>query len=166
MEPGQTPILMKDEKLHTPTGALGFASLNVDGGNHRSHVRVHNGPDGVQESFFQTGDARLLSLGLSRTEIGTIDQAEHALGKVQAAIDKVSVQRSRLGAEASRITFSYQASLSYTDNISAAEAIMTDTDIVQESADLAEYQVRHQASIALLAQANQSPRVALGLLQR
>lgn len=43
---------------------------------------------------------------------------------------------------------------------------MTDTDIVQESADLAEYQVRHQASIALLAQANQSPRVALGLLQR
>lgn len=88
------------------------------------------------------------------------------MAKVQAAIDKVSVQRSRLGAEASRITFSYQASLSYTDNISAAEAIMTDTDIVQESADLAEYQVRHQASIALLAQANQSPRVALGLLQR
>jgi flagellin-like hook-associated protein FlgL len=166
MEPGDTPSLHLDEKIHAPTGALGFAGLSLDGGSHRSHVRIHNGPDGVQESFFQTGDARLLTLGLSRTSVASVDQAKHALGKVQSAIDELSIQRARLGAEASRINFSYEANLNYADNIMQAEAILRDTDVVKESANLAEYQVRHQAAIALLAQANQAPRAALSLLQR
>ena len=165
MKGGDNPSLADDVKLHAPSGATGFSGLSVDGGSHRSFFRVHNGPDAVQESIFTTGDVRLISLGLSRTSVATLSEAQHALGKLQSAIDNVSVQRARLGAEASRIDHTYEALINYTDNIMQADAVLRETDVVKESTDLAEFQVRHQAAIAIMAQANQVPQNALRLLQ-
>jgi len=165
MQPGDQPRLLKDVKVHVASGAQGFSGLSLDGGSHRAYFRIHNGPDAAQESFVTTGDVRLLTLGIARTSIDTIEEASDALKAVQSAIDFVSVQRAKLGAEASRIDHTYEALIRYNDNIEQAESNLRDTDVVKESASMLELQVRHQAAIAIMAQANQQPSTVLRLLQ-
>jgi len=165
MTAGDQPQMYQDIKVKSPSGATGFTGLSVDGGSHRSIFRVHNGPDAVQESFITTGDVRLVTLGLSRAHIDTLEEAGDALKAVQNAIDTVSVQRARLGAEAARIDKTYDALVLYNDSIEQAEAQISDTDIAKESSEMMALQVRHETALAMMAQANQQPSTVLRLLQ-
>jgi len=49
-------------------------------------------------------------------------------------------------------------------NTSAAESRITDTDIAAETANLTRAQILNQAGISILSQANQLPQTALKLL--
>lgn len=166
MTPDDHPSLTQDIVVENSSGAAGFAGIDVDGGSNRSYFRVHSGPDADQESFFTTGDVRLLTLGISRSRVDDVEEAQKALKATQNAIDKVSVQRARLGAEASRLDSTYNALVDYNDNIQQADSRIRDVDMAQESANLATLQMQHQAAIALMAQANSLPSTVLRLLQQ
>jgi flagellin len=53
---------------------------------------------------------------------------------------------------------------SYTENLVAAESRIRDVDFASETADMTRNSIFQQAGVAVLAQANQSPQVALQLL--
>ena len=160
------PALTNASVIHNPSGSSGFVGLSLDGGSHRAHFRVHSGPDAAQESFLTMGDARLLTLGISRTKVDSVEGARDALGRLQEATNRVSVQRARLGGEQSRMMQSYEALRRYADQVEVADSVLRDVNVAEETARMTDYQVRYQMSLAMVTQASQTRSNMLQLLQR
>ncbi|WP_299952582.1 flagellin [uncultured Modestobacter sp.] len=87
------------------------------------------------------------------------------IATVDAAISAVSTQRAELGAAQNRLEHTLARLGVSIENTAAAESRIRDTDMAQETVALARHQVLVQAGTAMLAQANQSPRAVLTLLQ-
>ncbi|MBF0146504.1 MAG: flagellin FliC [Magnetococcales bacterium] len=96
--------------------------------------------------------------------VSTAAKANSALGFIDSALDSVSDIRAALGAAQSRFQ-SVIASLSnVVENTDAARSRIQDADIAAETANLTKYTILQQAGVAILAQANQQPTIALALL--
>lgn len=87
------------------------------------------------------------------------------IGKIDVAIDKVSNERSILGASQSR----FESAISYlqmsTENQSSSRSRIMDADFAQETSNLSRSQILSQAGSAVLAQANQLPKSVLSLIK-
>jgi flagellin len=87
-----------------------------------------------------------------------------ALGAIDAGITAVSASRSGFGASINRLQVATNNIQTMRLNISAANSRIRDVDVASESAQMAKNQVLSQASISVLAQANQLPQLAFGLI--
>jgi len=91
-------------------------------------------------------------------------RAQTSINKIDDAISKVSEFRADMGALQNRL-YSTIANLGVqSENYSAANSRIRDTDFAEESAKLAQSNILKQSGIAVLAQSNQSPAAALRLL--
>jgi flagellin len=104
-----------------------------------------------------TGSAALLS---GSTE----DNALAALSTIDTAIGNVSTARSTFGAAMNRLEVAQSSIQTMRLNLSAANSRIADVDVASETAQLSRNQVLTQAGISVLAQANQLPQLAFGLL--
>ena len=84
---------------------------------------------------------------------------------VQGAIDKVSVQRAHLGATQNRLEHTIANLNTTSENTSAAESRIRDTDMATEMVSYSKNNILQQAGQSMLAQANQSTQGVLSLLQ-
>ena len=101
--------------------------------------------------------------GLSGTSTG--DEIRTYMGKLELAINKISEDRSKLGAYQNRLQSASDNLSVMNENYSQAKSQIMDTDMAEESANMVKYQVLQQTSAAMLAQANQIPSIAMQLLQ-
>ena len=85
--------------------------------------------------------------------------------KVQEAINKVSDQRSALGALQNRLEHTIANLDTVSENTSAAESRIRDTDMAKEMVTYSKNSILAQAGQSMLAQANQSTQGVLSLLQ-
>jgi flagellin len=90
--------------------------------------------------------------------------AQAALAKIDAAINSLSTSRSTIGAAQNRLVVTINNLASAHENLSAANSRIRDVDVAQETAEMTRNQILSQAGIAVLAQANQLPSMALSLL--
>ncbi len=97
--------------------------------------------------------------------ITTQASAEKAITAVDQAIDKVNLQRADLGAIQSRLEVAVNNLTSTSSNMTAARSRIMDTDYSAETTSLSRAQIIQQASMAMLAQANQQPQLVLSLLK-
>ncbi|MBQ3645390.1 MAG: flagellin, partial [Synergistaceae bacterium] len=105
------------------------------------------------------------ALGVNNINVSTRETASKAIGQIDAAINKVSTQRAKIGA--------YQNALEYTSdnltttmtNLSAAESRIRDADMAQTMMEFVKLQILNQSGTSMLAQANQLPQSVLSLLQ-
>jgi len=81
------------------------------------------------------------------------------------AIDRVSSQRSRLGAIQNRLESTIRNLDVAAENLTASESRIRDTDVAQETVTSTRNQILLQAGVAALAQANQLPQTVLQLLR-
>lgn len=91
--------------------------------------------------------------------------AGNTITKVQEAINKVSDQRSALGALQNRLEHTIANLDTVSENTSAAESRIRDTDMAKEMVTYSKNNILAQAGQAMLAQANQSTQGVLSLLQ-
>ena len=84
---------------------------------------------------------------------------------VDTAIDKISEQRSNMGALQNRISYINQNLEAYSTNLQASRSAIMDADFAAETAKLTKGQILQQAATAMLAQANQMNNVVLSLLK-
>jgi len=84
---------------------------------------------------------------------------------IDAAEGIVNGQRAQLGAIQNRLEFTRQSLDVSSENLSAAESRIRDTDMAREMMRFTQAQVLQQAGISMLAQANQLPSSILQLLQ-
>jgi flagellin len=89
---------------------------------------------------------------------------QNVLTQIDKAIDKVSAERSKLGAIQNRLEHTI-ANLSVTmENLAASESRIRDVDMAQEMTEFTKNQILMQSATAMLAQANMKPQAVLQLL--
>jgi flagellin len=94
----------------------------------------------------------------------TSSGALSALSTIDAAISDVSTSRSGFGAIMNRLEVAQNSIQTMRLNLSAANSRIRDVDVATETATLSRNQVLAQAGVSVLAQANQLPQLALGLM--
>lgn len=139
--------------------------LDGSGGIVDIQVGIYNNP--IQDRITYdstTTDATIMSLGLNVEEIASKEGAQLTLEKLDQALERVSGVRANLGAIQNRL-LSTSNNLAISDeNLSAANSRIRDVDVAAETAELAKNNILNQASVSVLAQANNAPQFALKLL--
>jgi flagellin len=95
----------------------------------------------------------------------TASSALASLSTIDDAISNVSTARAGFGAAMNRLETSQSSIQTMRLNLSAANSRIRDVDVATETAALSRNQVLTQAGVSVLAQANQLPQLAFGLLQ-
>jgi flagellin len=119
---------------------------------------------GVDTVSVTLDSVRSADLSIDTIDIGSTGDVSAALAAIDAAIDTVSGFRANLGAVENRLNSAIANLGTQIENITAAESRIRDVDVARESADLTRNNIIQQASLAILAQANQQPQSALNLL--
>lgn len=106
-------------------------------------------------------------LGISTHVLGGINalNAQSAITALDNALGTANNRRADFGAAMNRLQLAVAHLKSMHTNTSAAASRLGDVDVAEETAALARNQVLAQAGAAVLAQANQSPQIALSLLR-
>ena len=112
-----------------------------------------------------TPPAATLKWSQDTTNIGTIKNANDAMGYLDKAQTIANAQRSKLGAAMNRIQYTVNNLLNIVQNTQEAKSRIFDTDYAAESAALAKAKVLAEAGTAMLAQANQSQQYVMNLLR-
>lgn len=97
--------------------------------------------------------------------IATQANAGFAIGAIDAALEKISLNRGELGAVQNRLESTVNNLTNTSTNLSAARSRIEDADFAAETTRLAKSQILSQAAQAMLAQANQSQQSVLQLLR-
>jgi flagellin len=118
---------------------------------------------------FASGDGSLqLDKSLAGGDLAGItqkDQAQMSIGRLDEAITQVNGYRAYLGSLQNRLGSTIANLGVQTENLDAARSRIRDTDFAAETAEFTKQKVLQQAGTSVLAQANQAPQAALGLLQ-
>jgi flagellin len=94
----------------------------------------------------------------------TASSALASLSTIDDAITSVSVARSNFGAAMNRLDVATSNIQTMRLNISAANSRIRDVDVADETSKMSRNQVLTQAGVSVLAQANQLPQLAFGLI--
>lgn len=88
-----------------------------------------------------------------------------ALDTIDKAIAATSTKRADLGAVQNRLQVTVSNLQSANNNLASANSRIRDVDVAEESASMTRNNILSQAGLAVLAQANQLPQMALSLLR-
>lgn len=114
--------------------------------------------------FNTDADATTSNLGINGLEFDSKSGARDALDLIDEAIVKVGGMRANYGALQNRLDSTVRNIDVQNESLSAANSRIRDADIAHESAELTSSQILQQASVGMLAQANQAPAAVLQLL--
>lgn len=119
------------------------------------------------------GDSKAETLGITSwngsalaSGMTTGATARALLDEVDDALDAVNVKRGTLGAVVNRLEGTANNLSIGIENLSSSESRIRNVDVAMESSNLSRNQILQQASQAMLSQANQTPQLALRLLQQ
>jgi len=98
-------------------------------------------------------------------DISNILGSNDAIKIVDAALGKIDAQRGDLGALQNRFESTIANLMNVAENLTASRSRILDADIAQETSAMTQANILQQAGVAILSQANQTPQLALQLLQ-
>ncbi len=130
-----------------------------------------NASQTISVAIGHSGGAAASALGgaagstVSDIGISAADSAQNAIAVIDAAIGDVDTIRGDLGAVMSRLESTIANLNNVAENISASRSRILDADIAMETSIMTKNNILQQAGVAVLAQANQTPQLALSLLQ-
>ncbi|MAY98814.1 flagellin [uncultured Nocardioides sp.] len=112
-----------------------------------------------------TGGFNAAGLGVDTIDLSSQSGATSAITALDTAIGNVSTARANLGALQNRFEHTINNLNVTSENLSASESRIRDTDMAQEMMAFTRSQILSQAGTAMLAQANQAPQSVLSLLR-
>jgi len=156
----------------TETGAAGDADSSTVGGE-----IIFNGSEGfnVTSNIADTAGSLFASAAnganvstlysIDQIDISTVQGASDAIKAVDGALTQIDNMRGDLGAVQNRFESTIANLNNVSENLSAARSRILDADIAQETSAMTKNNILQQAGVAILAQANTTPQLALQLLQ-
>lgn len=130
-------------------------------------VGTRNDPNIDRLSFDASkADSNAAALGVNLTSVADKASAQNSLSAIDSAIVSVSAMRADFGAIQNRLQSTLNNIAVSIENMSAANSRIRDADVAEETAELTRNNILLNAGTSVLAQANQSATVALGLLNR
>ncbi|MDF2587720.1 MAG: flagellin [Anaerocolumna sp.] len=136
------------------TGSFSSKNLQI-GANNGQKISV----------TISTMTATALGVDQISAKVSTHALATAALDTIDTAIEKVSTQRSKLGALQNRLEHTIANADNASENLQAAESRVRDVDMAKEMVKYSKSNILQQAAQSMLAQANQSTQGVLSLLQ-
>jgi flagellin len=117
------------------------------------------------DSKFGVTDGTNNTITEQALDVTSHESAAAAITKIQTAIDTVSAERSKLGANQNRLDHTINNLSTSSENLTAAESRIRDVDMAKEMMNQTKNSILSQAAQAMLAQANQQPQGVLQLLR-
>jgi flagellin len=153
-------------------GSLSGTGLDGTSGN---QMKIHfgTGNSSAEDYYYvkiDTATASALGVGNSQAvgnagfTISTQSAAQHSLEAIDSAIATKDNIRANLGALANRLSNTVSNLSIQAENLQSAESRISDVDVATEMTEFTRNQVLVQAGVAMLAQANSLPSLALQLL--
>ena len=152
-------LIDKQQTTHTfdsarVTGQVTFAST--------SQFTVQADTD---KGLFSTSPGAATLKKLSTVKLNTRTNAVNALDILDKALDRINLERAKLGAIMSRMTKAIDNISNVAMNTKESRGRITDADFALESANLTKNQILQQSATAMIAQASKSMQTVLDLLR-
>lgn len=128
-------------------------------------MTFHLGANQQQDLTTGFADMGSKALGIDSVLLLSNDLANLSLGKIDRAIARVSGERAKIGAMQNRLEHTRSNLSTSSENLTAAESAIRDSDQAKEYGRSVRASILSQAATSLLAQANQLPQAALQLLR-
>ena len=133
-------------------------------------VNLQVGANAKQNMSIEIGDMRAEALEITNNagkglSIESADDANAAVSKFDAALNKVSSQRANLGAIQNRLEYTISNLDNTAENLTSAESTLRDVDMASEMMEYSKNNILNQAAQAMISQANQQPQNVLQLLR-
>lgn len=155
-----------DQLLEEITGIADRTEFNTQkllDGTFQNKV-FHIGANKDQNMTVSISGINPSDLGIDSVSLATQTDANDAIETINSAINDVSTIRSELGAIQNRLEHTIKNLDNAAENLQAAESRIRDVDMAKEMMEFTKQSILQQASIAMLAQANQVPQSVLQLL--
>ena len=147
------------------TGGSGYLEqFDVNG---KLSFNLHVGADSSSNNKIgvEISSMSAAGIGVKNLKVDTEYDATAAVDRISAAIQKVSTQRSALGAVQNRLEHTINNLDNVVENTTSAESQIRDTDMATEMVKYSNNNILAQAGQAMLAQSNQANQGVLSLLQ-
>ena len=105
------------------------------------------------------------ALSIATASVAQVASAQAALATLSTAITTKDTARAKFGYKMNRLESTITVINNQAENLMAAESRVSDVDVATEMAAMTRTQVLSQAGVAMLAQANTMPQMALSLLR-
>ena len=105
-----------------------------------------------------------IKLGNLSIDITTVSNAQETIDKVDKILSKVINKQVELGAVLTRLDSAIQLQTHAKTALQSTNSIIKDTDYAQEASNLIQHQILQQVAVSLITASNQSPSMALRLL--
>ena len=148
---------------NTPLAALGLTGAVTAAAGAGGTFQI--GANANEVVGLTIGKADSATLGVNALAVTTDAGAALAITALDAAISSVSTTRGNLGALQNRFESMINNLQVTTENLSASESRIRDTDMAMEMVSFTKNNVLLQAGTAMLSQANQVPQSILSLLR-
>jgi flagellin len=155
-----------------------FNGVRLLSGNNNLVLQVGFSSESTSQIAFNGVQGTLAALGLAQQNTSALSfslngislsegasASRLALDAVNKAVASLASTRGVLGAAESRLRVAISNLSISRENLAAAESRIRDVDVATEAAELTRLNILQQAGASVLAQANQSPSLALALLR-
>ena len=150
-----------------------YSLVDNTGGN-GSTVIIHladnttvfqTGADEGDDVLLNLGDMRSEALGINSVNVMSRESSAEAIGIIDKAIDRVSMQQAKLGAAQNRLEHHVEHLTKETEALIDANSHIQDTDYAKEILEFTKMSIIMQSNTAMLAQANQIQQGIMMLLR-
>jgi len=104
------------------------------------------------------------ALGLGSVDLTDTAAAQSAITLVDSAINTKDTERTRIGSYVERLQYTIQNLQVAHENAVDSESTIRDADMAEETSAFVRAQILMQSGVAMLAQANQIPQLAINLI--
>ncbi|MBF0206174.1 MAG: flagellin FliC [Oligoflexia bacterium] len=153
------------DRISQVTEFNGKKLLNGTGDFYDFQIGINNVPSEDRISYdAQITNSSLDSLGLVGLSVSSKTSSQESLSLLDQAIQAISGKRANLGAIQNRLVNTSNNLQGMSENLSAANSRIRDTDFALETAENTRLNILTQAGTSVLAQANNQGAAALKLL--
>ena len=152
-------LIDKDQTTHT------FDSARVTGQVTFASTAQFTVQADIEKGLFSTSPGSATLQKLSTVKLNTRVNAVNALDILDKALDRINLERAKLGAIMSRMTKAIDNLSNVAMNTTESRGRITDADFALESANLTRAQILQQSATAMIAQASKSMQTVLDLLR-
>jgi flagellin len=137
-------------------------------GNYATGAKFQIGANAGEQIAISIQNVATSNIGgtnnLSAATVSTAVAASKAMDTLDNALNTIDSVRGNLGAKQNRFESTIANLDNVSENLSAARSRIVDTDIAAETSEMTKMNILQQAGVSILAQANQTPQLALSLL--
>ncbi|CBW26973.1 putative flagellin subunit [Halobacteriovorax marinus SJ] len=153
------------ERISQVTEFNGKKLLNGAGEKYDFQIGINNDEFQDRISFdTQVLNSSISNMGVEGLSVSSKEDAQSGLESLDNAIQMVSGQRAELGAKQNRLSFTINNLQISSENLSAANSRIRDTDFAAETAKNTKLNILTNAGTSVLAQSNSQGQAALKLI--